>query len=252
MNRWISKPPAGIQIDRAHPLARGLVGCWIANEGSGAPRDLIYPRVIGTLPTWVGTPNGVAVQNARWTAGETAHLDFTSGEFSVVALVYVSAVPGASARCNGRSVYTSESSNRGWSVQYQHPEAKWNFVIYRDNGSASYNMLGTTTPAAQRLYHLVGTTNSTTRRLYVNGNQEASSTTNAAPLSNTSGDLILGTTTGMCTIMGLVYRRVLSPSEIQELYRQPYAFMAPIQTGRYAAMAAAAQQRNLMLLGVGG
>ncbi len=29
------KPPYGTQLNRAHPLARGLVGCWLFNEGAG-------------------------------------------------------------------------------------------------------------------------------------------------------------------------------------------------------------------------
>ena len=31
----IIKPGRGIQLNRAHPLARGLVGCWLFNEGTG-------------------------------------------------------------------------------------------------------------------------------------------------------------------------------------------------------------------------
>ena len=29
------KPYRGIQLNRQHPLARGLVGCWLVNEGTG-------------------------------------------------------------------------------------------------------------------------------------------------------------------------------------------------------------------------
>src|SRR5690242_1800589 len=29
------KPPVGTPLARAHPLARGLVGCWPLNEGTG-------------------------------------------------------------------------------------------------------------------------------------------------------------------------------------------------------------------------
>ena len=36
---WLQKPPLGVQINRAHPLARGLIGCWLFNEGGG---DKVY------------------------------------------------------------------------------------------------------------------------------------------------------------------------------------------------------------------
>ena len=32
----ILKPPKGAQLQRGHPLARDLVGCWLFNEGSGS------------------------------------------------------------------------------------------------------------------------------------------------------------------------------------------------------------------------
>ncbi|MBU0598822.1 LamG domain-containing protein, partial [Patescibacteria group bacterium] len=29
------KPLLGVQLNRSHPLAKGLVGCWVMNEGAG-------------------------------------------------------------------------------------------------------------------------------------------------------------------------------------------------------------------------
>lgn len=37
--RWTQKPPQGVRINPAHPSSRGLVGCWMFNEGSG---DRVY------------------------------------------------------------------------------------------------------------------------------------------------------------------------------------------------------------------
>lgn len=33
---WIHKPPYGVKLNRQHPLAQGLVGCWLMNEGGGS------------------------------------------------------------------------------------------------------------------------------------------------------------------------------------------------------------------------
>ena len=50
------KPFRGIQINWAHPLARGLVGVWLMNEGTGNKiYDLSGNQHIGTFentPTW--------------------------------------------------------------------------------------------------------------------------------------------------------------------------------------------------------
>lgn len=40
-NRIIQKPFRGTQLNKSHPLSKGLIGCWIMNEGSGGIiRDL--------------------------------------------------------------------------------------------------------------------------------------------------------------------------------------------------------------------
>jgi hypothetical protein len=65
----ITKPPLGSQVNRGHSLSKGLVGCWLFNEGSG---DKVYDLsgdqyTTGTLlsmtpPTdWKGGEDGYAL-----------------------------------------------------------------------------------------------------------------------------------------------------------------------------------------------
>ena len=63
-----NKPPLGSLINWAHPLAKGLVGCWLMNEGSGNRiSDLSGNGNNGTLiganglPTWVPGRSGPAL-----------------------------------------------------------------------------------------------------------------------------------------------------------------------------------------------
>ena len=35
MRHWPQKPPLGVPLNGGHPLSRGLVGCWLMNEGGG-------------------------------------------------------------------------------------------------------------------------------------------------------------------------------------------------------------------------
>ena len=74
-----TKPPPGAEIDWGHPLARGLVGCLLFNEGSGiGVNNLVDGRnaSIGNTPgaTWRGqgvhipdlADDYIALPTARW------------------------------------------------------------------------------------------------------------------------------------------------------------------------------------------
>lgn len=58
----LTKPLPGAQINPAHPLSRGLVGCWLFNEGSGSrANDISGNGNHGTLTNM--SPNA---QNSGW------------------------------------------------------------------------------------------------------------------------------------------------------------------------------------------
>ena len=62
------KPPVGSQINWGHPLARGLVGCWLLNEGAGRKAyDLSEYRNHGTLTSMAIPPT----PNSGWNPGRT-------------------------------------------------------------------------------------------------------------------------------------------------------------------------------------
>lgn len=57
------RPGPGAVVDRAHPLAAGLVGLYLFEEGGGAPRNLARPQNRGTLSgaKWGPTRRGRGV-----------------------------------------------------------------------------------------------------------------------------------------------------------------------------------------------
>jgi len=88
----ITKPKAGIQLNRAHPLTRGLVGYWIMNEGGGIRINDISgygnhgSAVNLAVNTWTGSQFGGAINLASAssqivTMGNV--LDFTTNNFSI-------------------------------------------------------------------------------------------------------------------------------------------------------------------------
>lgn len=79
-----TKPPAGVQLDRGHPLAQGLVFLVPFNEGAGVPRDLVrgLAGAPAGAPTWGGSTHGVAVKRSAttqlWNFGPSDWLPTTS------------------------------------------------------------------------------------------------------------------------------------------------------------------------------
>jgi hypothetical protein len=81
------KPPLGAQINRAHPLAKRLVGCWLMNEGSGnSSRDsslnnnsLVFDAT--TPPVWY--PGGIKIASLNSLMYAPADLWGGQREFTV-------------------------------------------------------------------------------------------------------------------------------------------------------------------------
>jgi hypothetical protein len=68
--RMILKPPRGAILNRTHPLARGLVGCWLFNEWTGnTARD----SVSGLIATGVNAPTWDGM-GMRFTAASNQYL----------------------------------------------------------------------------------------------------------------------------------------------------------------------------------
>ncbi len=65
MSRWIQKPPLGTPINWGHPLAQGLVGCWLMNEGGGLYAFDSSGRnnkgALTNLPLWYPGKSGTAL-----------------------------------------------------------------------------------------------------------------------------------------------------------------------------------------------
>src|SRR5690242_15242142 len=83
--RWASKPPLGYYVDTSHPLARGLIGAWLFNEGGGPPRNLLTGVACTTAgnPTWSAGRWGAGQQfNAAGATGQTTDVAATLNDFT--------------------------------------------------------------------------------------------------------------------------------------------------------------------------
>lgn len=70
------KPGTGIRVNGNHPAARGLVGCWLLNEGGGSAQDLSLTGATGTL-------NGTLVPAPGNFGRSARHFDGSSAFFAL-------------------------------------------------------------------------------------------------------------------------------------------------------------------------
>ena len=78
------KPPHGVRLNTSHPMANGLAGCWLMNEGSGLyTYDLSGNGNHGTLLNSSWSANGIAFPAVNARIGLVYPIIFT-GNMSIV------------------------------------------------------------------------------------------------------------------------------------------------------------------------
>ena len=248
------KPALGSQIDWGHPLARGLVGCWLFNEGAGKSATDLCNRAAGALiADAIYAPLGIAFDGTGDTVnvGRATHLDFNTATPFSVRFVFSCANFGAQ---NGLwPVYVSHCSG-----SYQ--QDGW--FIFAEDGAGSVAVGMGTNAYSTRHYtaNVLSTNTPYDVTLTYNGDGSYSGwcvyidaiskfmmgTTN--PVNPTYGGTVQtsfasqnDTRLYMTGAMGRVqiYSRALSAAEVAWLYAEPYAFIqAPEMPVFYSVPAA--------------
>ena len=226
---------SGSGADSLPDLGRGLVGYWPLNEGSNG--TAVDWSGGGNNGTWSGPPNGI---NGYYSAGKTSNwAGYFNGASSSLDLVQTLAnipIPSPSAwTCtawiNPAATTSIESpfivipsSGIG-----QFCRAYLNNVVggisasFKDSSGNPYvvNSTGYSFPANTWIFFAT-TWDGTTETLYINGTLNNSATPGASPPSVGTARLVIGDG-GSYYYNGLVddariYDRVLSATEIQEIY----------------------------------
>lgn len=95
---WQTKPKPGCFIDPTHPLSRGLVGCWLFNEGAGSRlTDYSGYGNHGVLMNmnpardWVGSLHGGALNfNSSYISLYGSNqLDISDGDFTITGRILI-------------------------------------------------------------------------------------------------------------------------------------------------------------------
>lgn len=234
------KPGLGSEIDWGHPLSRGLVGCWLFNEGAGRLAMDIAGQNHGLMSNFAGTPS------SGWSGGALAfdgsddyirvpghpRLTVGSGDFSLVTSIRCDAAPAttdagvlnpddASAASHGYYLWISSALSLHYIVRGA------SSLI---NRSLNVLTLGKLVQVAlsYRANNSIGCS------LFVGSSLiESRDSTVVGAITNTLG-LIFGrrAVASINTLSGImrhamIYARALTPDEVRWLAAEPYAMVLP-------------------------
>ncbi len=232
--RWTYKPPLGTQIDWSHPIAPGLVGCYLFNEGGGVISNLVNqsPATVSGTPTWITGDRGLA-QNfagspARYDCGNALIFqDWTAFTYEVWANRRNSASNGQFITSKGDDCAgLTEVITGAWVIQF-----------YLRTGVATYPTLnGAIVINPDEWHHRVALWDGSNMRLFIDAVQDGSDVA-------ASGSLYQQNNFGLGIAFGAhdtsrqhwlgdigivrVWNRALSSVEIGQLYDQPHAMFVP-------------------------
>ena len=233
-----TKPKPGVVIDPAHPLSRGLVGCWLMNEGSGSRvADISGYGNHGTLVNMA--PN---TQGSGWGGGKSGgvlQFDGSNDHVRISTAGFKQTAGTVIAIINPKTI----SGGSDYIFCYHDGSGK----VFLENESGNFRIgLGTSTidTTADLLMNKsqqVGLTwSSNNYTAYYEGMPIQSSTFSGTPAS-TAEAWIGRWYAGSYNFKGaidllLYYNRALPAAEMKQLYHDPFCNLlrAPI---RYVAAA---------------
>jgi len=233
-DRWGSvKPPPTAEVDWAHPLTRGLIRCWLFNEGAGLRiRDLATddPTTAQTPAafSWTVGPGGPAIRgdgtiNSRFQG--TRVPVFANGGATFAARVRVDVLDLA------ERFITFSTAQPMMLGPHNVDNNRVRFGVTTSGGNAT-----TTSPIGSLVVGewatWVGTWDSTTLRIYKDGTETSTAASPSGALDPIpSAFYVLGRGVGTdespeCACeWAMAWDRALSAAEVRRLHLGPYAMI---------------------------
>jgi len=220
-----NKPPLGSQIKWGHPLIRGLVGCWLMNEGGGAKTaNLINgKRATLTLLPWRSGKQGIGLDFEA----DVAHSLLITG--------LQKDIPAAKTKTVSCWVCPESLAASAWILAAQNDyifvlrDADPIDTIAWSDGAAWYECgVAADLGVWQMITWVVNSSFNCT--VYKNGIKIGSDLISGRA-DALDGSMAIGRNPGGANRFDgqmsnmLVYERALTPSEIQQLYIDPYCFI---------------------------
>ena len=217
------KPPKGVLLNRGHPLAKDLVGCWLAQEGSGNKAIDIsgnnYHATFAGTCGWRLTPMGTAFdsQSSYNNPGTTPFNGSEYNTLSIEAWFITDAVDAI------RYIVDNSPGSVGYMFRINGDDLQfYTFEGDTPKGALKANCLTTGV-----LYHAVGT-HGASNKLYLNGNLVGGPTACSPDITDTTDKMAIGgEATGSygwdgALILIRVWNRELTQNDVTNLYTNPY------------------------------
>ena len=226
----------GTRLNRGHPLAKGLAGCWVMNEGAGAlvSDSSGLTNLALTGATWSRNNGGIGTQLASGTTN-IATSTFTNIPTATIFSLYIRvAVTSYTSLANifsfGENVSVAGgASSRAGSMR---GVLQYSNVIYFFGDGADWATLQSW-DVSGALHDIAFTSDGTTLSFYYDGRLMQSTALPAiVPLLATETFLTLGLNHSSGTVgpnaqynHAYIYNRALSASEVMQLYLNPYQML---------------------------
>jgi len=220
------KPTRGIRLNKSHPLARGLVGCWLFNEGSGGQVfDLSGNRNDGSLvsTTWVPGKFGSAINFP----GSTDYINIAdnptldTNKMTICALFNKASIGNSLGGIVSKRVSGSDDAFQ----LYVDSSNKLQFAIWI--GDVNKYTTSISTVSAGQDYFACGVYDGSNVSIYLDGKYE-NQTAASGTVDITVDPVRIGWTysdtysfSGIIDYV-MIFNRALTPSEIALLYREPF------------------------------
>jgi len=236
----ILKPIRAIQLNKSHPLARGLVACWLFNEGTGNKVfDLSGNSNAGTFQgdtSWAAGKFGSALEFD----GVDDHVDLG---LSTPTLGVTDGITILSCHKLANLTANQHIYGRGWSygnkkgVELESVAINDRYILWLGNGTDRQFLYADDNSATTDWQQVVYTWDGTTIKAYVDGVKQVGERTLSGPLDydNTYADIAKGYYgaffNGQIDHV-MLFNRALTAAEIAHLYREPFCmFDLPIEPG---------------------
>lgn len=230
----LAKPaPAHSQINWQHPLSRGLQACWLLGEGGGTKAydcvGLYHGTITGTnADAWGGGRNGKALR----LDGTNDYVDLgnvlgNDGKLTVSAWFCC-----RSFATGYQGVVIKGVQDTNYSLAINAGGTQW--VWTQGFNSAGWNFDMGISLATDVWYHLVGVRDVDGQGgiIYINGIPRYSDAGLSQALNGEVLGIGIGGGQGFGFFNGLIedvriYNRALLPSEVLQLYMEPYSIFLP-------------------------
>jgi hypothetical protein len=231
------KPLLGSQLDLAHPLAQGLDYCYLCNEGSGAPVDLVGrgATAMSGGVVWTGSQTGDALK-FDGISGSIAGTYQNSATITLAARIKTSATGVV------QILAIKDSTTR--TFQFRINPGNVVEMILFNAASSAFFATGSQVVTDGKEHVVVGTWDGVNAGIYVDGRLDTMTplaftlrTDGTSPL-NLGASVFYSLFFNGWIVWETAYRRALSGPEIAWLSEENYAYIAPPAVRRFYSLPA--------------